>query len=213
MTRTLRRLAALLLGGLALAALVGLSRAPYRIADGTEALLRLSWSGRPERVERCRELTDQELANVPAHMRQRVQCEGHPARYVVRVTRNAKPLSIDTVTGGGLRGDRSIHMLREYRLPAGAHTLAVEIARLDTVRADSDDDEHEDRGRTEHDEGRLDRDSRERDERRRQRQERLPARLALDTTVRLAPGAVLLVSYDPVERRLTAAGAAAVAGV
>ena len=205
MTRRLCRVIALLVGGLALAALVGLSRAPYRMADGTEALLRLSWSGRPERVERCRELSDEELARVPAHMRQRVECEGHSARYVVRVHRNARPLSIDTVIGGGLRGDRAIHMLREYRLPAGAHAIAVEIARLDTVRSDGDDDD-EDRGDAEHDEGRLDRDSRERDERRRQRQERLPARLTLDTTVRLAAGAVLLVSYDPVERRLTAAG-------
>ena len=206
MTRTLRRVIALLLGGLALAALVGLSRAPYRIAGGTEALLRLSWSGRPERVERCRKLSDEELAKVPAHMRQRVQCEGHSARYVVRVLGNATPLSIDTVTGGGLRGDRAIHMLREYRLPAGAHAIAVEIARLDTLSSDAHD-EDEDTAHVERDEGRLDRDSRERDERRRQREERLPARLALDTTVRLAPGAVLLVSYDPIERRLTAAGA------
>lgn len=204
MTRTLRRLIALVVGGLALAALVGLSRAPYHLADGSAALLRLSWSGRPERIERCRELSDDELAGIPAHMRQRVQCEGHPARYVVRVRRNARPLSIDTVTGGGLRGDRAIHMLREYRLGVGVQAIAVEIARLDSVRAEGHEGEDDDHA--EHDEGRMDRDGRERDERRRQRQERLPARLALDTTVHLAPGAVLLVSYDPVERRLTAAG-------
>ena len=45
------------------------------------AQLRLSLSARPERVERCRELSDEELARLPAHMRLRTQCEGYSARY------------------------------------------------------------------------------------------------------------------------------------
>jgi hypothetical protein len=60
-------------------ATVALSRAPYPTGQGSDALLRLSWSGRPERIERCRELTDAELAERPAHMRRRLECEGRSA--------------------------------------------------------------------------------------------------------------------------------------
>ena len=45
---------------------------------------------------------------------------------------------------------------------------------------------------------------REREERRRQRQEMLPAVLSLDTTMQIADGGVVMVTYDPTRRRLVA---------
>ena len=209
MSSLLRRAAAVLLAAVALAALVALSRAPYVVARADEALVRLSWSGRPERIEHCRERSDEELERLPAHMRLRVECEGRSARYAVRVLRDGTVLSTDTVTGGGLRGDRSIHMLREYRVAPGVHAIAVDVTRTDTAHTDGDDHEDGseedggDRPRGPKDD-RPDRRSREQEERRRQRQERLPPRLRLDTTVTLAPGAVVLVSYDPILRQLVA---------
>lgn len=188
------------------AALVALSRAPYDTARGTEALLRLSWSGRPERIERCRALTDAELAERPAHMRRRLECTGHPARYQVRVRIDGAAASLDTVTGGGLRGDRAIHMLREYRLPAGVRAVGVELTRLGSVVPDATGrlDELEPAADRLPRTAPLDRGAREREERMRQLKEALPPHLALDTTIALAPGAVVLVTYDPTERRLLA---------
>ena len=51
-----------------------------------------------------------------------------------------------------------------------------------------------------------DRGVREREERRRQRQEALPARLALDTTLTVGRGEVVLVTYDRGARRLIVVG-------
>ncbi|HET9039145.1 MAG TPA: hypothetical protein VFN40_03180 [Gemmatimonadales bacterium] len=183
MTAGLRRVAGALVAAGVAGAIVALSRVPYGRADEA-ALLRLSWSGRPARIEHCRELSDSELAKLPAHMRQRVECEGRSARYMVRVSDDGVALSTDSVTGGGLRGDRSIHMLREYRLAPGAHAIAVEVARMDSTRDEDEAEEPDDEGL------------------RRQRGERLPPRLRFDTAMRLGAGSVLLVTYDPVERRL-----------
>jgi hypothetical protein len=188
-------------------ATVALSRAPYPTGQGSDALLRLSWSGRPERIERCRELTDAELAERPAHMRRRLECEGRSARYAVRVGVDGRAASLDTVTGGGLRGDRAIHMLREYRLEPGARAIAVEVRRIGEVDEEVEEVEAiEDEPEAEVAAGAVprDRDAREREERRRERQEALPARLTLDTSVVLAPGGVVLVTYDPSGRRLVA---------
>jgi hypothetical protein len=208
MRRGLAALLALAVTG----SIVALSRAPYPTGEGRGAMLRLSWSGRPERIERCRELTDAELAERPAHMRRRLECEGRPARYLVRIGIDGAVASLDTVTGGGLRGDRAIHMLRELRLEPGRRAIAVEVARLERMEAAADESEDEDEEKTEAApldttaEGRIppDRATREREERRRQQQEALPAALVLDTSVTLAPGAVLLVTYDPSARRLAA---------
>lgn len=201
MSRFLRPAAATLLAVAATAAIVALSRMPYAVRGSDEAMVRLSWSGRPARIERCRELSDSELAKLPAHMRQREECEGRSAHYLVRVLDGPVTLSTDTVTGGGLRGDRSIHMLREYRVSPGLHAIAVEVARTDTT-ADAEPVEGEEPDTEPSGAEPLDRSAREREERRRQREERLPPRLRYDTTLRLTAGSVLLVMYDPVERRL-----------
>ena len=207
MTPLLRRGAAVLFAAALTAAIVALSRAPFTVAGDDQALLRVSWSGRPERIERCRELSDEELEKIPAHMRQRVECEGRSAHYAVTVLRDGRMLSTDTVAGGGLRGDRSIHMLREYPVAPGPHSFVLEVTRTDSAGREA---EAEQDGEGEHAEVEAppgtqpDRAEREREERRRQRQERLPPRLRIDTTVTLAPGAVLLIGYDPIERRLVA---------
>ena len=217
MIGTMRRILAVLLALAVTAALVALSRAGYATGQGNEALLRLSWSGRPERIERCRALTDEELAERPAHMRQRLECEGSSARYGVRVRTDGRAASLDTVTGGGLRGDRPIHFLGEYPLRPGARAISVEVVRVDAMDADAEEaddqddaDDGEDTGNGE-DTGEPngvepDRGVREREERKRQRQEALPARLALDTTLTVGRGEVVLVTYDRGVRRLVVVG-------
>ena len=203
MSRAVRILVGALLAVAAMGGTVALSRAPYATGQGEGALLRLSWSGRPQRIERCRRLSEAELAERPAHMRLEVECEGRPARYEVRVEVDGRTASLDTVTGGGLRGDRAIHMLRDFPVDPGSRALAVVIERMDEVDDELDNDVEEDEDDTEEPEsGPGDRAVRERAERRRERQEALPARLELTRSLDLKPGAVVLVTYDPSGRRL-----------
>lgn len=205
MRAMLRRLPGLGLSILAVWGLVAASRSTFTMDSGRLAVLRLSWSGRPERIETCRRLSTEELEDLPAHMRREVECEGRPARYEVRATAGARVLMADTVTGGGVRGDRAIHMLRDLVLPPGTHHLSVEVLRLDEV-TDGTEVERDGEARGEDAElwrpGSEDRERRESEERRRQRLDRLPPVLRWDRQVLLRPGQVVLVSYDPIGRKL-----------
>ncbi|MFN8581178.1 MAG: hypothetical protein U0163_09410 [Gemmatimonadaceae bacterium] len=99
--------------GVGLLAAVGLrggSLIPWRDRSADAAHVRLSWSARPERVEHCRRLRDDELAQLPAHMRLRVQCDGVLARYLLAVRVDDTVVASDTLRGGGLRHDRPIRV-------------------------------------------------------------------------------------------------------
>ena len=172
-----------------------------RTADRQPAQLRLSLSARPERVERCRELTDEELAKLPAHMRLRTKCEGYSARYLLRVRLDERQLALDTLRGGGLRHDRPLHVFNEHEVSPGRQRVLVEVTRIDEGIARTEEDSRESReavadtllgGRAE----------RERDERTRRVAEAMPARLVLDTTMTLVPGGVVLITFDQNTRRL-----------
>lgn len=175
-----------------------------RTVAGLPAQLRLSLSARPERVEHCRELSDEELAKLPAHMRLRTQCEGYSARYLLRISLGERQFTMDTLRGGGLRHDRPLHVFQEHDVGAGRQRLLVEVTRLDEGPAPAAVDtgsvprpEASDTllgGRAE----------REREERTRRVAEAMPSRLVLDTTMTLVPGGVVLITFDQNARRLTA---------
>jgi hypothetical protein len=167
-------LAAAVAGALAVA---WLSRAPLRLRASDDALLRLAFSARPERVERCTTRTDEELAAVPAHMRQRVACEGAAARYRLVVRRDGVTLADEVVTGAGARHDRPLYVLRDFPTHPGAHRVEVTFERMDSTVADA-----------------------------RRRGEAVPPRLAFEGTHALAPRTALLITYD-VERRALVARA------
>lgn len=202
MRRALRWLtgATLVAGGGWLTAV--LSVMPWRVSGADQATLRLAWSGRPERLELCRQLTDAELAGVPVHMRRRVECEGRSARYGLEVTIGGLRVR-DTLSGGGARRDRPIHLLRDIPFTPGAHRLGIIVRRLDSLPPGADTAA----GRADGNDSTLGftpggRDQRERQERARARHEALPAELRLDTLLSLAPGQVLVVSYDADRRAL-----------
>lgn len=184
-------------------ALAALSRAPYHPYRSADAMLRLAWSARPERIEQCRRQSDEELAQLPAHMRLRVVCEGTSARYRLEVLRDGKLVVDDTVRGGGVRHDRPLYLLRELRLPPGSSRLEIRFSRIDhpslvgdTTAVTPGFDSV----------GALPpgRERREEEERERRRREVVPARLVFASTVRLGPREVLLVTYNPARRALIA---------
>jgi hypothetical protein len=157
-----------------------------RLHPGPEGVVRLAWSARPERVERCVEHSDRELEDVPAHMRQRVTCEGRSARYRLVLSRDGTVLADEVLTGAGARHDRSIYLARDFPTAPGRHRVQVTFERLDTVDAVPPDAAR----------GRL-------------RDEALPPRLELDTTHDLGPRSVLLITYDAERRALVTRTAAA----
>jgi hypothetical protein len=115
-----------------LAGIVWASNAPLTMHRSDAGRLRLAWSARPERIEKCRQATDEEVARLPQHMRQQVVCEGTTAEYRLQV-RVDDALVVDrTVHGGGLRRDRRVYVFEELPLVARASTtIDVRLDRID----------------------------------------------------------------------------------
>jgi hypothetical protein len=145
-----------------------------------DARLRLAWSARPERIEKCRQQSEEELARLPAHMRQAVACEGTTAEYRLQVRIEGVLVSDRVVHGGGLRRDRRLYVFDEAVVPAGEVTIDVRFDRLDVSEPGVGAGEREG----------------ERSERTPVQREEVPAHLALTRRVRLSSREVILVTYD-----------------
>jgi len=182
------------LAGVAALALAAASAVPLRVHPTSDAMLRVAFSARPERIETCRTLGAEELAEVPQHMRQSEVCEGATARYRLDVRRADTLLASAELRGGGLRHDRRLFVLHELRVPSGRSTIEVRLSRLDSIAAPVDTAPV----------ALDDRSGRETGERRRRMADEVPASLVLRETVTLAPREVLLVTYDQDARRLRA---------
>lgn len=128
----LNRVAGAAVGAIAMALLAWASTAPVTVHDSRDAVLRLAWSARPERVERCRQQSEEELARLPRHMRQPVVCEGVAAQYRLTVRRDRTVIAVQAVRGGGLRQDRRLYVFHEVPVPAGESLVDVVFERLDT---------------------------------------------------------------------------------
>ena len=118
--------------GLAAAvALNGLSTVPITVHRGADGMVRVAWSAPPERIERCREQSAEELARLPAHMRQPVVCEGVSAGYELVVRIDGRDRAQQLLHGGGLRQDRRVYVFSEVPVPPGAAEIEVLFDRID----------------------------------------------------------------------------------
>ncbi len=169
-----RRVGAAVVAVAATLAIAAGSRAPAPVHPGVEGRLRVAIGARPERVEVCRRVDPEDLARLPAHMRREVICEGRAARYRLEVRRDGTVLMDAQVLGGGARHDRPLHVSREWPLTPGPHHLMVRLVRLDSVPAPRP--------------GGI----------------AIPPDLVLALDLTVAPRRVILVTYDPGQRRLVA---------
>jgi hypothetical protein len=184
----LKHLPAALLTAAVMAALVMASHAPLTSRASADAVLRLAWSARPERIETCRAQTEAELAKLPQHMRQPVVCEGTTARYRLTVLHEGRMVADRLVHAGGLRQDRRLYVLEEMPLPVGETLVEVRFDRVDVNQASlpvsttspppGRQADHLQRGET------------------------VPPHLAFAERLRVAPLTVVLVTYDPERRHL-----------
>jgi len=206
---TLERVSRLVIAGVATALALGLiartSAAPLSFHAGSTPRLRLSWSARPERIEVCRTLSAEELAQRLEHMRQRVSCEGRFATYALRVESDGQVIGEAVVHGAGLRHDRPLYLLREFDVAPGVRRVRVSFTRRE--KTDDDAAAFAKTASTGSDTGLFaGRAQRESAEHARRAGAAIPARLALDTTLTFAPRQVMIVTFAPERRALVLLG-------
>ena len=185
--------------GLALMAYA--SAAPLAYHPPDTARLRLSWSARPERIEVCRTLSEEELSRLAEHMRQRVVCEGVFATYLLRIEVDGRTIGESVIRGAGLRNDRPLYLLRDYVVPPGEHRFRVSLTRRE--KTDDDAAAYARAVVPDVDTGRYaGRSQREASEHQRRARAAIPPKLVLDTVVSLTPQRVALVTLNAERRAL-----------
>ena len=170
-----RILGAIVAAGL-VAGLVRASSAPLIVHPSNDGLLRLAWSARPERIQKCRQRSDEELARLPQHMRQPLACEGTTAEYRLQVRVDGALVVERIIRGGGLRRDRRLYVFEELPLRAGIET-AIDV-RVDRVEPDAGPPAVSD---AESSGPRVD---------------FVPPHLAFERRLRVAPRQVVMITYD-----------------
>jgi len=110
---------ALLLGGLALG-----SGWPQG-AESDHALLRLGWRLAGQVKEQCHDLTAEELARRPVHMRKPRECVSEVLSYDLRATVDGRVVAEKLVRSPGLRADRPLSVEEDLRITPGDHEVSV----------------------------------------------------------------------------------------
>lgn len=126
MARIVGGVLALLLTG----AVVGLSRMPYVVESSDAASVRLSWRFRAT-MEECRELSEEELAELPVHMRRPVVCERRVPPHRLRVEVDGRLLLDEVVRSAGAQQDRPLYVFREISVEPGRRRVRVRFERVD----------------------------------------------------------------------------------
>lgn len=115
-----------------LAALVGVgavTRLPLGARERAAAELRLSWRMRAEPERVCRIRTAEELARLPAHMREEEICERRSLPYRLKVTVDEAVLEDRQVVAAGAHGDRPLYVFERFTLQPGARAVRIELTR------------------------------------------------------------------------------------
>jgi hypothetical protein len=148
-----------------------------------DPVLRLAWSARPERIEKCRQRTAEELAQLPQHMRQPLACEGASAEYRLQVRVAGELVADRVVHGGGLRRDRRLYVLQEIPIPPGAADISVRFDRIGDPPPDTGS-------------GAV-----------RPHPESVPPHMSFERRIDTSPRDVVLVTYSADDRQLIAVSA------
>jgi ferredoxin len=119
-----RRVAAVAFSAGLLALVAGGSRWPQG-ADADDAVLRLGWRMVGQARERCRDLTPDELAARPVHMRRTRECVREALPYDLTATVDGNIVARHRVRAAGLRGDRPLSVEEELKIRPGRRAVTV----------------------------------------------------------------------------------------
>ncbi|HET6617456.1 MAG TPA: hypothetical protein VFH69_06570 [Gemmatimonadota bacterium] len=201
MTRAGRTVLGTSLASVAILVIGAATRVPWTATPADRALLRLSWRAESETMQECRSLTEEELAELPVHMRTPEVCERKAVPYLLKVDIDGRTLLNDTLHGSGAREDRPVYVFREFALRPGTHAVDVEFLAIGAEDAGMDEDREDDRFDQEDDEESDDEDDDEdddeNDDENDDEEERTGVRLTFSDTILFSPREVALVSYDP----------------
>ena len=123
------RFAAQLLLYVPLMVLIGyFSTSPrYHVTEPDEALVRVSFSHAAQRLQECRQRSDEELAKLPPNMRLREDCPRERAPTHFQLEIDGQVMVDRLIAPSGLSRDGPATLYSRIRVPAGRHSL---VARL-----------------------------------------------------------------------------------
>ena len=122
-----RWLATLALTAVVLALLALGSRAPQG-TDADHGRLRLGWRLAGLRHERCRDLSAEEMAKRPVHMRQARECVSEVPSYELTAAVDGQVVVRKPIVSPGLRADRPLSVEEEVDVAPGEHDVRVTFA-------------------------------------------------------------------------------------
>src|SRR5262245_38979074 len=107
-----------------LAGLGWLSRIHYVAEASNGGVVRLAWRTPGTRVRECRHRTPEEMAKLPAHMREGEVCERKTLPYLLTITLDGSRDST-VVRPAGVQQDRPLYVYREMPVAPGSHRVQV----------------------------------------------------------------------------------------
>jgi hypothetical protein len=97
----------------------------YQLLDEQEAIVSLTFSHAPQRVEECRRLTQEELNELPPNMRKPDECprERHPVHVELRF--DDRLVYSETVLPSGLWKDGKANVYMRVPIDAGIYAIFI----------------------------------------------------------------------------------------
>jgi len=107
---------------------------PYTQLQPDQAVVTVAFSHAGERLEECRQLSQEELAKLPPNMRAPMDCPRERSPVTVQLLLDGELLIEEVAKAPGLYNDLGIDVYRSAKVPVGEHTLAVQMN--DNARVD-----------------------------------------------------------------------------
>ena len=106
-------------------ALLALGSGASQGVDAGHARLRLGWRLAGQARERCRELTAEEQAARPVHMRRARECASEALAYELTAAVDGRVVTRKVVAPAGLRADRPLLVEEDLDVTPGEHAVSV----------------------------------------------------------------------------------------
>ena len=106
----------------------------YRYADAELASIKLSLSHAADRVVPCKQLTQEEIAELAANMRRTESCERQRLPLILELDLDGETVVSITARPSGLWNDGPASIYERFDVPPGEHVIAARLR--DTARTD-----------------------------------------------------------------------------